>query len=38
MSDEWLTADLVADAFSCFLKREALPGILAWREITGLVF
>jgi hypothetical protein len=37
MSDEWLTVDLVADAFCCFLKREALPGILGWREITDLL-
>jgi hypothetical protein len=37
MSDEWLTTEVVADAFCCFLKREALPGILAWREITDLV-
>ena len=37
MSDEWLTADLVADAFCRFLKHEALPGVLAWRDITDLV-
>lgn len=33
-SDEWLTADLVADAFCCFLRQEELPATLGWREIT----
>ena len=37
MSDEWLTADLVADAFCRFLKLEPLPEVVAWREITSMV-
>ena len=37
MSDEWLTADLIAEAFCNFLKQEPLSDVVAWREITGLV-
>jgi hypothetical protein len=37
MSDEWLTADLIAEAFCNFLKQEPLPDVVAWREVTGLV-
>jgi hypothetical protein len=32
-----LSYDLVADAFCCFLKREAPPSILARREIIDLL-
>ena len=33
-SDEWLSADLVADAFCQFLRSEELPITLDWRDIT----
>lgn len=34
--DEWFAAPLVAEAFVSFLKNEALPDSIKWRDVTDL--
>lgn len=36
-SDEWMSAAMVAEAFSAFLERRPLPSEIMWREISELV-
>jgi hypothetical protein len=37
-SDEWFNATTVADVFSAFLRGDAFPAQVQWRDVTQAVF